>query len=86
MPSHQKQFRAMKSAEYESMRQRFRSLGWIAPHGESGFLRSSDGLLADVRYDAKTEDLSVSIRDLPKGETHASILRKIEQVFQNIDR
>ena len=86
MPANQKHFENLKRETYDNFRQQLRAKGWVAPYNDSGYLRSNDGLLADMSFDEVTGLMAVRIRDVPKGHTYPSILGQIEEVLQRIGR
>lgn len=85
MPSNQKAFSNVNRDALSVLRSNLRSQGYILPMSDSGYLRGR-GVFADVNFDEKTSTLSFRIREIGKGETHASILGNIETQVRKINR
>ena len=70
MPSNTKTFYHVNEQDYTRFVSQCRTKGWSLPSSTSGLLRGSgkSGLLADVHFDAKTEELNVRVRQLGRGE------------------
>lgn len=84
MPANQKTFNEIKRAKYDSFRQSLREQGWIPPYSDSGYIRSSDGLLVDLAYDEPNSEIALRARSLSKGQTYSSFFDKVETILKGI--
>ncbi|MBL8601916.1 MAG: hypothetical protein JNK72_08330 [Myxococcales bacterium] len=86
MSSNQKSWENITRPEYELFVRNLRSKGVTPPYGDSGLLRSSAGLLADLSFNEKERSLHIRLREVGKGETYASVLGGFDEQVKRIDR
>lgn len=84
MPANQKTFTEIKREKFNAFRQSLRENAWVPPYSDSGALRGTDGLFADMQYDEPTGVVSFRIRELGKGQTYASFFDKVENILKGI--
>jgi len=82
MPANQKTFEKINLPAFETFCNHARGKGWTPPAGPSGYLRGTDGLLADVNYEEKVEELRVRVRNPGKGETYDSFFKALGGILQ----
>lgn len=82
MPANHKSFPGLKRDSYERVRQQLASKRMSLPSGDSGYLRGSNGMIADWNYDEKSGEFSIRVRSPGDGETYESVFSSLENIVK----